>query len=88
MNLFTIIIEPTLPYIIAILEIIGFFVVSWSCAVAFYHYIQNAFLKWSYPSQQEQKNSSYDEFLLVFAGYSETKIFSPCRLQASLIRLR
>ena len=45
MNFFNLIIETTLPYIIAILEIIGILVVTGSSIVAFYHYVQNAFLK-------------------------------------------
>ena len=45
MNFLNFIIESTLPYVIAILEIIGILVVTWSSIVAFYRYIQNAFLK-------------------------------------------
>ena len=45
MNFFNLIIETTLPYIIAILEIIGILVVTGSSIVAFFHYVQNAFLK-------------------------------------------
>lgn len=45
MNFFNLIIETTLPYIIAVLEIIGILVVTGSSIVAFYHYVQNAFLK-------------------------------------------
>ena len=45
MNFFNLIIETTLPYIIAILEIIGILVVTSSSIVAFFHYVQNAFLK-------------------------------------------
>lgn len=45
MNFFNLVIETTLPYIIAVLEIIGILVVTGSSIVAFYHYVQNAFLK-------------------------------------------
>ena len=45
MNFFNLIIETTLPYIIAILEIIGILVVTGSSIVAFFHYVQNAFMK-------------------------------------------
>ena len=45
MNFLNFIIESTLPYVIAILEIIGILVVTWSSIVSFYRYIQNAFLK-------------------------------------------
>jgi len=45
MNVIEIAIEHGLPYIIAILEIMGIIVVFWSALVAFWHFIQNAFMK-------------------------------------------
>ena len=45
MNFFNLVIETTLPYIIAVLEIIGILVVTGSSIVAFFHYVENAFLK-------------------------------------------
>ena len=45
MNFLNLIIETTLPYIIAVLEIIGILVVTGSSIVAFFRYVQNAFLK-------------------------------------------
>ena len=45
MNFLNLIIETTLPYIIAVLEIIGILVVTGSSIVAFFHYVQNAFMK-------------------------------------------
>ncbi|MBR5880951.1 MAG: DUF1622 domain-containing protein [Clostridia bacterium] len=44
MNVIEIAVEHGLPYIIAILEIMGIIIVSWSAVVAFWHFIQNAFL--------------------------------------------
>ncbi len=44
MNVIEIAIERGLPYIIAILEIMGIIIVSWSAVVAFWHFIQNALL--------------------------------------------
>ena len=43
MNYLEHIIEIVLPYIIAILEIMGITVVAWSGAYAFWEYIQNTF---------------------------------------------
>lgn len=43
MNILENIIEIVLPYIIAILEIMGIAVVSWSGLYAFWEYIQNTF---------------------------------------------
>ena len=37
-------IEIALPYIIAVLEIMGILVVTWSGIVAFWHFVQNAFM--------------------------------------------
>ena len=45
MNVIEIAVEHGLPYIIAILEIRGIIVVFWSALVAFWHFIQNAFMK-------------------------------------------
>lgn len=44
MNFIEIGVEYALPYIIAILEIMGIIIVAWSAAVAFWHFIQNALL--------------------------------------------
>ena len=43
MNFLENIIEIVLPYIIAVLEIIGILVVAWSGVYAFWEYIQNTF---------------------------------------------
>lgn len=43
MNFLENIIEIVLPYIIAILEIMGILVVAWSGVYAFWEYIQNTF---------------------------------------------
>ena len=45
MNVIEIAVEYALPYIIAILEIMGIIIVVWSAAVAFWHFIQNALMK-------------------------------------------
>ncbi len=45
MNFLEIVIEKGLPYLISLLEIMGIFVVGWSCITAFWEYIQTAFLK-------------------------------------------
>lgn len=45
MNVLEHLIETVLPYIIALLEIVGILVVVWSSISAFWEYIQNAFLK-------------------------------------------
>jgi len=44
MNVLEHIIEIVLPYIIAILEIMGILVVAWSGVHAFWEYIQNTFM--------------------------------------------
>lgn len=38
-------IETVLPYIIAVLEMMGILVVAWTGAKAFWEYLQNSFLK-------------------------------------------
>lgn len=45
MNILHRIMESVLPYIISILEIMGIVVVARSGTVAFWHYIQNTFMK-------------------------------------------
>ena len=45
MNIFHILIEMILPYMISILEIIGIFVVFWSGMRGFWQYFQISFLK-------------------------------------------
>lgn len=44
MNLLEHVIEVALPYIIAVLEIMGILVVAWSGLHAFWEYIQNTFM--------------------------------------------
>ncbi len=44
-NILNIIIETVLPYIIAILELMGIFIVTWSGLKAFWRYIRTTFLK-------------------------------------------
>lgn len=44
MNIFEKVIEIGLPYIIAILEIMGILVVFWSAVKGFWEYIQNTFM--------------------------------------------
>lgn len=50
-NVLDTIIEITLPYIISIIEIIGIFVVAWTSLMAFWEYIQNAFMNKRYDLQ-------------------------------------
>ena len=45
MNLFHIVIEHTLPYIISFLEIIAIFIVVFSALNAFVQYVKSAFVK-------------------------------------------
>ena len=45
MNVIELVIEFTLPYVIAILEIMGIIVVAWSSVTGFWHYIQNKLMK-------------------------------------------
>lgn len=45
MNILEHLIETVLPYIIAILEIMGILVVAWTGVRAFWEYIQNTFMK-------------------------------------------
>lgn len=45
MNLLENIIEIVLPYIISVLEIMGIFIVAWSCIYAFWKYLQNTFFR-------------------------------------------
>ena len=44
-NILNTVIEVALPYIIAILELMGIFIVTWSGAKAFWRYIRNTFFK-------------------------------------------
>lgn len=44
MNILEQIIEAVLPYIIAVLEMMGILVVAWSALSAFWEYIQNSFM--------------------------------------------
>ena len=45
MNIIHKVMETVLPYIIAILEIMGVFIVTWSVLKEFWEYIQNTFMK-------------------------------------------
>ena len=44
-NILNTVIEVTLPYIIAVLELMGIFIVTWSGVKAFWRYIRNTFFK-------------------------------------------
>ena len=44
-NILNLIIETVLPYIIAVLELMGIFIVTWSGIKAFWRYIRNTFFK-------------------------------------------
>lgn len=44
-NILHTVIETVLPYIISTLEIMGILVVAWTGVKAFWHYIQNSFMK-------------------------------------------
>ena len=44
-NILNTVIENVLPYIIAILELMGIFIVTWSGIKAFWRYIRNTFFK-------------------------------------------
>ena len=45
MNIIHRVMETVLPYIIAVLEIMGVFIVTWSVLKEFWEYIQNTFMK-------------------------------------------
>ena len=45
MNIIHEVMETVLPYIIAVLEIMGVFIVTWSVLKEFWEYIQNTFMK-------------------------------------------
>jgi len=44
-NILNTVIEVALPYIIAILELMGIFIVTWSGIKAFWRYVRNTFFK-------------------------------------------
>lgn len=56
MNILEHLIETVLPYIIAILEIMGILVVAWTGVRAFWEYIQNTFMKKNNPLQNHFAN--------------------------------
>lgn len=56
MNILEHLIEVVLPYIIAILEIMGILVVAWTAVQAFWEYIQNTFMKKSLALQNHFAN--------------------------------
>lgn len=56
MNSLENIIELVLPYIIAVLEIMGIFVVAWSGIYAFWEYIQNTFFHKKFDLQSHLAN--------------------------------
>lgn len=55
-NILNTVIETVLPYIIAILELMGIFVVTWSGIKSFLHYVQNSFFKKHYELQFDLAN--------------------------------
>ena len=44
-NILNTVIENVLPYIIAVLELMGIFIVTWSGIKAFWRYVRNTFFK-------------------------------------------
>lgn len=51
MNVLELLIESVLPYIIAVLEIMGILVVAWTGIHGFWEYFQNTFMKKNYAMQ-------------------------------------
>lgn len=56
MNILEHLIETVLPYIIAVLEIMGILVVAWTAIQAFWEYIQNTFMKKNHALQNHFAN--------------------------------